>query len=471
VSEQLSGMDSAFLALETPESPMHVVGVLVLDPAAGSGFSMQRLRDVIAERVPLMPPFCRRLVEVPLDLDKPYWHYDTGIDVTAHVSYTRLAAPGDLRALAQFVGEIASETLERSKPLWEMHVVEGLTDDRLAIVAKVHHSTLYGAAGAEFIAELLDLEPDPPGPSPAAAEQLPEPSQPLPIPSRTTLARRAVMSQVRTPLAAARLFARGGRNTPSTVKAVGGAIGRHGRGALPPAAPNLPISGTSTARRSTAFAALSLDRVRALKSANSVTLNEAVLAIVALAIRRYLADRDAVPSRPVVAGVPVNTGEGESVGTNALATMLVGLPMDIDDPAELIQAVHRASAAAKEFTTAVGLSAVSELAEITVPAAMSFVTWLTRSIGVATLQPTMLNLVVSNVMGPPIPLYLAGAQVQAIYPMGPLLTGAGMNITVLSNLDRLDVGIMACPDLVDDVWSVVESLQPCLDELSAATVS
>jgi len=113
---------------------------------------------------------------------------------------------------------------------------------------------------------------------------------------------------------------------------------------------------------------------------------------------------------------------------------------------------------------------VTELAEITVPAALSFVTWLTRSIGVASLQPAMLNLVVSNVMGPPIPLYLAGAQVQAIYPMGPLLTGAGMNLTVLSNLDRLDVGIMACPDLVDDPWSLVESLAPCLEELAAATV-
>jgi WS/DGAT/MGAT family acyltransferase len=346
-----------------------------------------------------------------------------------------------------------------------MHVVEGLADGRLAIVAKVHHSTLYGAAGAEFIAELLDLTPDSPDKPPVEA------SEPLPIPSRTTLAGRAVMSQVRAPLEAARLMARGGRGAPSAVKAVGGVISRHGRDALPPAAPGLPISGAPTARRSTAFAALSLERVRALKSANGVTLNEAVLAIVALAVRRYLADRDIVPSRPVVAGVPVNTGEGESAGTNALTTMLVGLPMDIDEPAELIQAVHRASAAAKEFTSAVGLSAVAELAEITVPAAMSFVTWLTRSIGVATLQPTMLNLVVSNVMGPPIPLYLAGAQVQAIYPMGPLLTGAGMNITVLSNLDRLDVGIMACPDLVDDVWSVVESLQPCLDELAAATVT
>jgi WS/DGAT/MGAT family acyltransferase len=277
-----------------------------------------------------------------------------------------------------------------------------------------------------------------------------------------------VLAQARTPLAAGRLIVKGGRNATSTVRALGGAITRHGRAALPPAAPKLPISGPPTARRSAAFAALSLERVKEVKQTHDVTLNEIVLATVALALRKYLADRDIVPDRPVVAGVPVNTGEGQSTGTNSLATMLVGLPVDIDEPTELVQAVHAASVAAKEFTSAVGATAIAELADITMPAALSVVTWLTRSLGLATLQPTMLNLVVSNVMGPPIPLYLAGAQVDAIYPMGPLLTGAGMNITVLSNLDRLDVGIMACPDLVEDAWGMAESLESCLEQLAAS---
>src|SRR5580698_9524084 len=191
-------MDSAFLSLEAPESPMHVVGVLMLDPSAGENFSIHRLRDVIAERVPLMPPFCRRLVEVPLDLDRPYWHYDTSIDLDQHVYYTTLPAPGDLRALGEFVGQTASVLLDRSKPLWEMHVVEGLTEGRVAIVAKVHHSTLYGAAGAEFIAELLDLSPEAPERPPVAS------AEPLAVPSRQTLAGRAAMSLVRTPLEATR---------------------------------------------------------------------------------------------------------------------------------------------------------------------------------------------------------------------------------------------------------------------------
>jgi len=458
-------MDAAFLSLETPESPMHVMGVLLLDPSAGEGFSVERLRRIIAERVPLMPPFCRRLVEVPLDLDRPYWHNDVSVDLTQHVSYTTLPAPGDLRTLGDYVGESASILLDRSKPLWEMHVVEGISEGRVALVAKVHHSTLYGAAGAEFIAELLDLSPE-------AAERPPvSAAEPAPIPTGRTLVGRAAISLLRAPLQTARLVARGGRSAPSAVSAIRATFSRHGRDALPPMAPDLPISGTPTARRSVSFAALSLNRVKEVKNANHVTINEVVLATVAIALRRYLSDRNAVPSRPVVAGVPVNVGEGTSEGTNSLTTMLVGLPMDLVDPRELVTAIQSASMAAKEFTAAVGLGSVAELADITVPAAMSFITWLTRSIGVATLQPTVMNLVVSNVMGPPIPLYLAGAQVQAIYPMGPLLTGAGMNITVLSNLDRLDVGIMACPDLVDDCWTLADSLESCLEELAVATIA
>jgi WS/DGAT/MGAT family acyltransferase len=148
-------MDAAFLAMESPQLPLHVVGVLLLDPSAGDGWSLERFRDVVRERLPRMPPFCRRLVHVPLSLDRPYWHYETP-DIDDHVFSRQLAAPGDLRALGDFVGEIATELLDRSKPLWQLFVVEGMADGRVALVAKVHHSTLYGAAGAEFIAELLD---------------------------------------------------------------------------------------------------------------------------------------------------------------------------------------------------------------------------------------------------------------------------------------------------------------------------
>jgi WS/DGAT/MGAT family acyltransferase len=458
--EQLTGMDAAFLALETPELPMHVVGVLVLDPAGGADFSVKRLRQTVADRLHLMPPFCRRLVDVPLSLDRPYWHYETDIDLDEHVVEERLAT-GDLRALGDLVGEIASRPLDRTKPLWELHVVTGLDDGKVGLIAKVHHSTLYGAAGAEFIAQLLDLSPE------GTDVEAPEPVADRPPPGRVDLLRRTAMAQVRRPVSIGRLLFAGGRGAFGTVRSLTGVVRRHGRVALPALAARTAISGPLTESREGAFTALSLDDAKAVKDATGVKLNDVVLAVVALALRRYLVARDALPDRPLSCGVPVNAGEGGSAGTNTLATMLVSLPVADLAPAELIAVVHDATVAAKEFIDVVGMSAVADVADVTPPAMLSMVTWLNRTFGLESMQPPLANVVVSNVMGPPIPLYLAGALVEAIYPLGPLLPGVGMNITVLSNLDRLDVGVMACPDVVDDVWELVDSLPAALTDLTA----
>jgi len=459
MSEQLAGMDAAFLALETPELPMHVVGVLILDPAGGADFSVDRLRKVVEDRVHLMPPFCRRLIDVPLSLDKPYWHYDLDIDVHAHITEARLPA-GDLHTLGTAVGEIASEPLDRSRPLWELHVLSGLDDGRYALVAKVHHSTLYGAAGAEFIAQLLDLSPE--GMETPAR---PETDGAPPPPGQADLLRRTVLAQARRPLSIAGLMWRGSRGVVGTALSLTGVVRRHGRQAIPSLASRTAISGPLTDARVTAFAELSLTDAKAVKDAAGVKLNDVVLAVVALALRDYLVKRDAVPDRPLSAAVPVNAGEGESVGTNTLATMMVSLPVAELPPDELVAEVHKATLAAKEFINVVGLSAVADLAEVTPPAMLSMVSWLNRRMGLQSMQPPMANVVVSNVMGPPIDLFLAGARVESIYPLGPLLPGVGMNITVLSNIDRLDVGVIGCPDVVEDVWEIVEAMPAALARL------
>lgn len=464
MTEQLSGMDAAFLALETPESPMHVVGVLILDPAAGDGFSLDGLRQVIADRVHLIPPFCRRLVEVPLALDKPYWQIDPDVDIAEHVFDAVVPPPGDLRALGHLAGEIAEPVLDRSKPLWELHIATGLSDGCVALIAKVHHSTMYGAAGAEFIAQLLDLTPEISQPAPRD----PDLADPAAAPGRTTLLRRALVRNLATPVAAGRLLGRGARGGLAAARSLAGAVTQFGRQAFPPTPARTAISGPPTPAREVAFTAVPIDAVRRAKDAAGVTLNDAVLALVALAVGGYLRERDALPGRSIVAGVPVNAGEGSVTGTNALATMMVALPVDVTDPVQMVHRVHENTVAAKAFTAAVGPGSIAELAELTTPALLSSVTWLTRSLGLAAAQPTLFNVVVSNVMGPPIPLYLAGAGVAAIVPLGPLLGGAGMNITVLSNMDRLDVGIMACPDLVEDVWAIAEDLPARLHEVLTA---
>jgi WS/DGAT/MGAT family acyltransferase len=462
MSEQLTGMDAAFLALETPELPMHVVGVLILDPARGADFSVKRLRQVVADRLHLMPPFCRRLVDVPLSLDRPYWHYETDIDLDRHIVEEHLAT-GDLRALGDLVGTIASKPLDRKLPLWELHVVSGVDHDKVALIAKVHHSTLYGAAGAEFIAQLLDLSPEGADAPPPPAGALPPP------PGRVEVLRRTALAQVRRPVSIGRLLVNGSRSAVGTVLSLTGLVREHGRAALPALAPRTAISGPLTESREGAFTALSLDDAKAVKDAAGVKLNDVVLAVVALGLRRYLAVRDDVPDRPLACGVPVNAGEGGSAGTNTLATMLVSLPVDDVPPRELLSAVFDATVAAKQFIDVVGMSAVAEVADVTPPAMLSMVSWLNRTFGLESMQPPLANVIVSNVMGPPLELYLAGALVEAIYPLGPLLPGVGMNLTVLSNIDRLDVGVMACPDVVDDVWELVGYLPAALESLVSAT--
>ncbi|HVA61111.1 MAG TPA: wax ester/triacylglycerol synthase family O-acyltransferase [Mycobacteriales bacterium] len=463
MAEQLTGMDAAFLALETAELPMHVLGVLLLDPSPGDGYSRARLRQVVADRIHLMPPFGRQLVTVPLSLDKPYWLEVADVDLSLHLFDDEVDPPGDARALGDLVGRIASRRLDRDRPLWELHVVHGLAAGRVGLVAKVHHCTLYGAAGAEFIAALLDLEPNPP---PLPAPPLPGPQDERP--GAFALTGRTLANQLRWPLAAGRAVLSSGRGLISALPAVGRMIAGSGPATMPIASPRTPISGPPTRARIAAFSALPLEQAKQVKDAAGVKLNDVVLATIALALRRYLRARDAVPGRPLVVSCPLNAGEGETSGTNRLAALLVALPMRESEPAELLQLVHRNSAMAKEITGAAGTSTLASLADVTPPAAVSVVTWLMRSLGLSALQPALQNLIVSNVMGPPVALYLAGARIDAIYPLGPLLPGTGMNITVLSNLDRLDVGIMACPDLVADTWAIADALPGCLEELAAA---
>jgi WS/DGAT/MGAT family acyltransferase len=277
--------------------------------------------------------------------------------------------------------------------------------------------------------------------------------------------RRTVVSTAKRPWMIGRLVVSGGRGTVGTVRSLTGLVRRHGRAALPTLAPSTPISGPLTEARVAAFTALSLDDAKAVKDAAGVKLNDVVLAVVAIALRRYLVARNAVPDRPLACGVPVNAGEGGSAGTNTLATMSVALPTAELPPRELLSAVYDATVAAKEFIDVIGMGGLAELAEVTPPAMLTMVSWLNRTFGLESMQPPLANIVVSNVMGPPIALYLAGALVEAIYPLGPLLPGVGMNLTVLSNLDRLDVGVMACPDVVEDVWEFVAALPDALATL------
>ena len=447
--QQLAAMDASFLYFETASMPQHVLGVMVLD-AEGSGFTKEGFRKVLEERLHLLPAFSRTLVEVPLHLDHPYWVHEHDVVLDEHLFFDTCDAPGDLRALGDLVGEIGTTLLDRSRPLWEIHVVDGLEGGQVALVAKLHHATLYGAAGADMMANLLDLEPTIGVVEPAAEEPV------EPHPSLVSLLTKAGVHGLRRPAVA--------------VQGVLGAAKRVG--SLPGAAmasvrtpPRSLINGQLTPARQAAFATLDLEQLKAVKNAYGVKLNDVVLAAVTHSLRSYLLARGDLPKKALVATVPMNLGAGQAAGTNKIANLLVPLPVLTADPVDRLRQVAAASQDQKDASESLGPEALSQMIALVPPLLIKGGASVFDRLRLQKLMPPLLSLVVSNMQGPPIPLYCAGAQVTAVYPMGPLIPSSGLNLTVLSNMGKMDVGLLCCPDLVPDVWEIVQALPRAVQTL------
>jgi diacylglycerol O-acyltransferase len=446
---------------------MHTMGTMLLDPstAGGERFDVGRVVRAIAARIHLIPPFRQRLVEVPLGLDRPVFVDDPDFRVENHIHHLSLVRPATLRDLAEEVGRIAAQPLDRSRPLWEMWYVDGLQGGRVALVTKMHHCLLDGASGASQMASLLDLEPQP------AITETPPSWHPGPLPSRLGLAARALIPRIPNPLAVASLVANTAigfyqraaarRRRTSTWNAVTSFF---------TGAPRTRFTGAITGNRTVAYASASLDDMKLVKNAFGATVNDVVLASCALALGRYLREEKDRPAEPILCAVPVSikSDAEKREFSNKVATMTVKLPTDIDDVERLLHTIHEETAAAKREFFAVENDLLMEWLDLASPVAVSLGARAFSALRLANWLPSMANLVVSNMPGPPIPLYMAGARVTAIYPMGPIGEGTGLNITVLSNIDRVDVGLLACADTLPGLWRIADGFEDAVAELTAA---
>ena len=458
--QRLTGTEAAFLYLETPSTHMQVTGTLVLDPGSLDGRDpFAEVGRLLEERLHLVPPFRRRLVEVPLGAAHPVWIEDPGFDLAAHLHRRALPAPGSRAQLEELVGDLAGQPLDRSRPLWAMDVVEGLEDGRLAVIARIHHAAIDGVSGAELMASLFDLTPEiDPVPPPEV------PWEPEELPSEAALLAGAVAEGARSPLrlasaltSSARSFvSRAGR--PSTAPRV-----------RPFSAPRTPFTGAVTPRRSVAFGRTSLADVKAIGSAVGATVNDVLLAATTSSLRTYLARRGALPDDPLVAAMPISArGEGDVEIGVQVSVMLVPLPVHLGDAVAQLRDVNEHTTARKADRAAPGGDTLAEWAELTPPALLSGVARLYSGARLADRHPPIHNLVVSSIPGPPVPLYIAGATLEATFPMGPLIEGSGLNVTVLTNLGNVDVGILACPDLVPDVADLARGFERAVAELCKA---
>jgi diacylglycerol O-acyltransferase / wax synthase len=461
--EQLSGLDAAFLYLETPSLHMHVSMAAIFDPTTvPSGYSFDKLRDLVGARLERAPIFRRRLVTVPFRLGHPYWVDDPTFDLEYHIRRAAVPAPGGIDELAQLVGDVCSRQLDRTKPLWEMYIVEGLRGGQVGLVTKIHHCTIDGVSGSELLAQLFDLEPEPPPPT--------LPPAPVPedhLPSDLQLVVRSLSARAMRPFGITKLAWRTGRALLDVrrVRARGS-----GHAALPLTTPRTSLNAAITPHRRVAFSSIPLEDVKGLKRECGTTVNDVVLAVCTGALRRYLTGRDELPAAPLVATVPVSvapTAENRR-GANKVSAMFVSLPCHLDDPIERLQSIKESTKSAKEEHHALGAEVLLDWAEHTTPNVFSAAARAYTRLKLADRHRPIHSLVISNVPGPDFPLYLAGAELVAGFPLGPVMDGAALNITVMSYRGVLNWGLMACAETVPLVRDLARYIPEALDELLGA---
>ena len=444
--KRLSGWDAVLLYSETPNVHMHTlkVAVIELDPDHRD-FGIDAFRRVIHSRLYKLDPFCYQLVDIPLKMHHPMWRENCEVDLTYHVRPWRVRAPGGRRELDEAIGEIACTPLDRNHPLWEMYFVEGLADNRIAVVGKIHHALADGVAAANLLARGMDLAPGPPSGQTRYA--------PDPAPSKAELVRSAFGDHLR----------QLGR-IPRTVGYTAQGINRVRRSprklspelTRPFTPPPTFMNHMLTSERRFATATLALADIKETGKALGVTINDMVLALSAGALRKLLLRYDGKADHPLLASVPVSFDfSPDRISGNYFTGMLVALPSDLDDPLERVRSSHDNAVDAKESHQLLGPELVSRWAAYFPPApSESLFRWLANRDG----QNKVLNLPISNVPGPREHGRVGGALVTEIYSVGPLTAGSGLNITVWSYVDQLNVSVLSDGATVEDPHEVTEAV-------------
>ena len=482
---QLTGIDTSFLAMEGPNTIGHITGVTIVDTSTSpEPWTFERFRRHLLSRIERIPIFREKLVEIPFGLDRPYWVPDPHFDIDYHLREIGLPGEGTKEQFAEQVARIHARPLDRRRPLWEMYVVDRAHGDLRALVTKIHHAAIDGMSGQEILATLVDLEPvittaaDDEDQADGAEPHAAPPPGPMPDPlaMATTAAVNLITSPVRMTRAALQLA----RSMP----VLGEALGRSGptaRGdestrelvARFGAAPSTPFNKAIGPHRRWSFSSVPLAEVKEVKNAAGTTVNDVILALVAGVVRTWLADNGGIPDRPLSAMVPLSVrseDQRNAVG-NFVSSTVATLATHIDDPASRLQAIHEGMKSAKSQHQALPATLLTDITQMTAPAVTALAARLIASTKLANRVTPPFNLVVSNVPGPPVPLYVAGAKMVAQYPVSAIVDGVGLNVTVQSTNENLDFGFVADRDLVPDLWAMADLVAPTLAELRAAVLS
>lgn len=459
---RLSIVDYAFLVAESPESPMNVGVLQIFQIPEGKRRGFVRGLVEAMRDSDVGPPFNRKLKNPPLGLGLPTWVRDDNLDLEYHVRHSALPRPGGTAELMDLVSRLHPRLMDRSRPLWECHVIEGLRGGRFALYGKMHHACVDGVRGMQLIEAGLAHSPDEPMTGGFWNATLTKRRKRRPVPSlgdrlaSTTELLGAHLKGV--PDIYRNLFNMGMQSMGL----------RSGRVPVPFTAPATPLDGPLTQSRRCGIQSLPFQEVKALSKATGTTINEVVLAVCAGALRQYLDEHNALPDEALIATIPmaIKREDGKKSG-NQITFLQVGLATDVDDPMERLEAIHDSSTEAKNEALAMSPEAVVDMALLVNGGAM-----LAHKVGLGRLMPQVTNLIISNVPGPREQLYLDGAPLQASYPLSALNEGfAALNITVLSTGEGLDFGLTACREAVPDVNQLADHLGTAFRALQKAAES
>ena len=455
-SDRLTGLDSSFLHLERGAAHMHVASVCLFE---GPAPAYEEFREHIASRLPLVPRFRQKLRFVPLAQGRPRWVDDPRFNLPYHVRHTALPEPGSTEQLRILAARIFSQRLDRTKPLWELWLVDGVHGGRFAVIGKSHHCLVDGVSGMDITTVLFDASPDPPRP-PAA-----EPWVPRPEPSDAQVLAEAVLERATTPaeiVRGARALFRAPRHAARVMVDALEAAGALAKAGV--AAPDSPFNVSIGPYRRFASVQADLDLLKQVKNQAGGTVNDVILAIVAGALGRYLRSRGhSTHELELRALVPISlraAGEHGALG-NRVSSFMAPLPVFAEDPLERLRAVSQSMGDLKQSKQAVGASMLTQLSDFA-PATITG--------QAARLQPAQrfFNLVVTNVPGPQFPLYLMGSRMEAVFPMVPLARRQAVCVGVMSYDGQVNFGLTGDYEAMSGLDSLAEDVEASIEELAVA---
>lgn len=468
----ISGYDAAFLYAESPKSPMHIASLTVVE----GSIAFDDFKKEVAAKLHLMPKFRQRLINVPFNVDYPYWADDPNFDIDLHINHIRLPEPSDWSTLRNLTANLFSAPLDLRRPLWSIHFIEGINGiaqvpkDSVAILAKVHHVMVDGMSGVGLMGILFSFFPQ----KYDVNELKPEPFKPEPLPNDLTLLTTSYAEFLKNPL---RIPKMAGKTLFNVLKSEAAKKVMFNNELTNPSmpVPRTIFNGHISPKRTWGTAIISLERVKVLKKIMQVTINDLFLATCAGAIRRYLIERDKLPSQPLVANVPISVRDKNSEDggelNNQISNMMIPIATHIADPIERLEVIQEQTIQGKIRHQALGAKTLAEMAEVVPFGVANLAAGVYSRYNLNELHRPPFNVTITNVPGPQVPLYLNGHKVDSIFGLTPVVDGFGLIIAIFSYNGKVSFTATSDAKTMPDVEKFARYMRESANELEEIILS